>query len=127
MFELLLLIYKFIALALAAITVVSFISGSIFFFVPKLKSIAPFVLFVPSLGSLVSIGSIGGLGYVFGSLSNSVNSVGAGEILNVLSLCSYPVGLLFGGTVGITIGVLIALAIRQWQLSQKDIVKSSRI
>ncbi len=113
MFELLLLIYKCISLALAAITVISFISGSIFFLVPKLKSIAPFVLFVPSLGSLVSLGSIYGLGYLFGSLSN-----------NVLSLCAYPVGLLFGGIAGIAIGFLIAWAIREWQLSQRNIVQS---
>jgi len=118
MFELLLLIYKFISLALAAITVVSFISGSIFFLVPKLKSIAPFVLFIPSLGSLVALGSIYGLGYLFGSLSNSVNSVDVLEVLNVLSLCAYPVGLLFGGIAGIAIGFLIAGLIRKWQLSQ---------
>jgi len=125
MFQLLLLIYKFISLALAAITVVSFISGSIFFLVPKLKSIAPFVLFVPSFGSLVSLGTIYGLGYLFGSISNSVNSVDAWKVLNVLSLSAYPVGLLFGGVAGIAIGFLIAWVIREWQLSQKNIVKSS--
>ena len=127
MIEILLLIYKFTALALAALTVVSFISGSIFFLVPKLKAIAPFVLFVPSLGSLGSIGSILGLGYLVGSLSNSETSVNAWEVLNVLSLCAYPVGLLFGGISGIAIGFLIAWAIRKWQLSQKNIVKSSRL
>jgi len=127
MFELLLLIYKFISLALAAITVVSFISGSIFFLVPKLKSIAPFVLLVPSLGSLVSLGSIYGLGYLFGALSNSVKSVAAGEFFNMLSLSAYPAGLLFGGIVGIAIGFLFAWAIREWQFSQMNIVKSSRV
>ena len=126
MFELLLLIYKCISLALAAITVISFISGSIFFLVPKLKSIAPFVLFVPSLGSLVSLGSIYGLGYLFGSLSISVNSVDAGEVLNALSLSAYPVGLMFGGSAGIAIGFLIAWAIRERQLSQRNIVQSQK-
>ena len=127
MIELLLLIYKFTALALAALTVVSFISGTIFFLVPKLKAIAPFVLFVPSLGSLGSIGLSGGLGYILGSLSNSVNSVDAGEVLNVLSLWAWPIGLLFGGIAGSAIGFLIAWAIRKWQISQKNIVQSIRL
>ncbi len=119
-------VFEAIFLALVAITAVSFISGSIFFLVPKLKAIAPFVLFVPSLGSLGSIGLSGGLGYILGSLSNSVNSVDAGEVLNVLSLWAWPIGLLFGGVAGSAIGFLIAWAIRKWQLSQKNIVQSSR-
>ena len=120
-------VFEAIFLALVAITAVSFISGSIFFLVPKLKAIAPFVLFVPSLGSLGSIGLSGGLGYILGSLSNSVNSVDAWEVLNVLSLWAWPIGLLFGGIAGSAIGFLIAWAIRKSQLSQKNIVQSSRL
>ena len=118
MFEFLLLIYKGISLALVSITVISLISGSVFFLVPKLKSIAPLVLFVPSLGSLFSLCSIYGLGYLFGSLSLYAKSDDAWEVLNVLSLCAYPVGLIFGGIAGIAIGFLIAGVIRKWQLSQ---------
>ena len=127
MIQFLLLAAGAISLALAVITVVSIISGSILFLVPRLKAIAPFVLFVPSVGSLFSIGSSWGLGYLIGSLSNSVNSVDAWKALNVLSLWAWPAGLLFGGITGIAIGFLFAWAIRKWQLSQQNIVQSSKL
>ena len=118
MIQFLLLAAGILSLALVVIAVVSIIVGSILFFIPKLKSIAPFVLFVPSLGSLFSIGSSWGLGYLIGSQADSVNSIDAWEALNVLSLWAWPAGLLFGGIAGIVIGFLIAWAIRKWQQSQ---------
>jgi hypothetical protein len=127
MVQFLLLAAGIISFTLAVIAAVSVISGALLFLVPKFKTIAPFIMFVPSLGALFSIGSSWGLGYLIGSLSRSASSVDVWEALNVLSLWAWPAGLLFGGIIGIAIGFLIAWTFRRRQLSHRDIIQSSLV
>jgi hypothetical protein len=127
MIQFLLLVDGIISFALAVIAAISVISGILLFLVPRFKAIAPFIVFVPSLGALFSIGSSWGLGYLIGSLAKSANSVDAWNALNALSLWAWPAGLLFGGIIGIAIGFLIAWAFRKRQLSHQEIIQSSMV
>jgi hypothetical protein len=92
-----------ITLALALVFVGSLIAGVVCCFIQRLRALAPFLLFVPSLTALGAGGGSWGLGY----LANRASPMSA------LPFWGYAVGLLLGGALGFLLGVALAFLVNR--------------
>ena len=88
---------------LCLIALASIVGGTVFFFVPRLRPLASWVLFIPSLAALGAAGGAWGCGYL------GVQTDG----MSALPFWAWIGGLLAGGVLGAVVGVLLAWLFRR--------------
>jgi hypothetical protein len=88
---------------LALVALASIVGGTVFFWIPRLRSLAPWMLFPPSLAALGAAGGAWGLGYL------AVRGAGSSP----LPFWAWIGGLLAGGASGALLGVLLAWLCRR--------------
>jgi len=96
------LIAALITIALALVFAGFLIAGIICCFIRRMRFLAPYLLFVPTLAALGAGGGSWGLGYLALHASNP---------MSVLPFWGYVVGLPFGGVVGFLIGIGLAFLV----------------
>jgi hypothetical protein len=105
--QLLFLVAGLLTLAVGVIFLGSFIIGIVLCFMDRLRPVAPFVLFIPSMAALGAAVGSWGLGY----LAYQHDS------MSVLPLWAWLIGFPAGAALGFSIGLGLALLTRKRFLS----------
>lgn len=112
------LVAAVVTILLGLLLVGSVVAGLVFCFVPRLRAIAPFILFVPTLSAFGAAGGAWGLGY----------AAHAHAPMSALPFWGWVVGLPVGAGLGLLIGVCLALLARRAfpKTAQPDASPNSR-
>ena len=97
------LVAAVVTLLLGLLLVGSFIAGLVLCFVPRLRGIAPFIMFIPTCTALGAGGGAWGLGY----------AAHAYAPMSVLPFWGWVAGLALGAVLGLLLGATIALLTRK--------------
>lgn len=95
------LVAAVVTILLGLLFVGSIVAGLVFCFVPRLRGVAPFILFIPTLSAFGAAGGAWGLGYAAHTHAP----------MSALPFWGWVVGLPVGAVLGLLIGACLALLI----------------
>ena len=106
----LLLIFGLNSISLPGIAVGALLTGIVVLLIRKTRIYAPFLL-VPFFGAIAAVALSWGFFHLTSSMAETTTNINTWEIWQVISTWMWPFGLLTGGLLGASNGVLISLPI----------------